>query len=208
MRKLRAREFHQIAGRAGRSGFDTEGMVIAEAPEHEIENAKLMAKAGDDPKKLRKIKKKKAPEGFVTWNKQTYTKLYRYRAETTYVLGEFYWPVVRGDTTDNVDFARGDTQAQLLNMEQNRREVSWSMGRKLAPETVAAAFGMTDQLALFKPSSSEFSLPKLGCLPIVIGLLILFFLVVWLWPSGCDAAEERRKMAADPSYVSKCSSSS
>ena len=45
-----------------RSGFDTEGMVIAEAPEHEIENAKLMAKAGDDPKKLRKIKKKKAPE--------------------------------------------------------------------------------------------------------------------------------------------------
>ena len=61
MRRLRAREFHQIAGRAGRSGFDTEGMVIAEAPEHEIENAKLMAKAGDDPKKLRKIKKKKAP---------------------------------------------------------------------------------------------------------------------------------------------------
>ena len=46
MRRLRAREFHQIAGRAGRSGFDTEGMVIAEAPEHEIENAKLMAKAG------------------------------------------------------------------------------------------------------------------------------------------------------------------
>jgi len=75
MRRLRAREFHQIAGRAGRSGFDTEGMVIAEAPEHEIENAKLMAKAGDDPKKLRKIKKKKAPEGFVTWNKQTFERL-------------------------------------------------------------------------------------------------------------------------------------
>ena len=37
MRKLRAREFHQIAGRAGRSGFDTEGLVIAEAPEYEIE---------------------------------------------------------------------------------------------------------------------------------------------------------------------------
>lgn len=61
MRRLRAREFHQIAGRAGRSGFDTEGMVIAEAPEHEIENAKLMAKAGDDPKKLRKIKKRRPP---------------------------------------------------------------------------------------------------------------------------------------------------
>lgn len=40
MRRLRSREFHQIAGRAGRSGFDTEGVVIAEAPEHEIENHK------------------------------------------------------------------------------------------------------------------------------------------------------------------------
>ena len=82
MRRLRAREFHQIAGRAGRSGFDTEGMVIAEAPEHEIENAKLMAKAGDDPKKLRKIKKKKAPEGFVTWNKQTFERLIETQPET------------------------------------------------------------------------------------------------------------------------------
>ena len=75
MRRLRAREFHQIAGRAGRSGFDTEGMVIAEAPEYEIENVKLLLKAGDDPKKLRKIKKKKPPEGFVTWNEQTFQRL-------------------------------------------------------------------------------------------------------------------------------------
>ena len=75
MRKLRAREFHQIAGRAGRMGFDTEGLVIAEAPEYEIENAKAVAKAGDDPKKLRKIKRKKAPEGFVTWNEATFDKL-------------------------------------------------------------------------------------------------------------------------------------
>ena len=52
-------------GVPGASGFDTEGMVIAEAPEHDIENAKLVAKAGDDPKKLRKIKKKQPPEGFV-----------------------------------------------------------------------------------------------------------------------------------------------
>ena len=82
MRKLRAREFHQIAGRAGRMGFDTEGLVIAEAPEFEIENAKALAKAGNDPKKLKKIKRKKAPEGFVTWNENTFDKLIDAAPET------------------------------------------------------------------------------------------------------------------------------
>ncbi|MGN0959373.1 MAG: DEAD/DEAH box helicase, partial [Coriobacteriales bacterium] len=74
-RRLNAREFHQIAGRAGRSGFDTEGMVIALAPEHEIENAKLKAKAASDPKKLRKLKLKSAPENFVNWNQTSFQNL-------------------------------------------------------------------------------------------------------------------------------------
>ena len=74
-RRLNAREFHQIAGRAGRSGFDTQGMVIALAPEHEIENAKLRAKAGTDPKKQKRLKLKKAPENFVNWNQQTFEHL-------------------------------------------------------------------------------------------------------------------------------------
>ncbi len=75
MRRLKSREFHQIAGRAGRSGFDTSGMVVSLAPEHEIENAKLLAKAGDDPKKRRKVKRKKPPEGFVVWNEDTFNRL-------------------------------------------------------------------------------------------------------------------------------------
>ena len=82
MRRLRAREFHQIAGRAGRAGFDEEGLVIAEAPEHDIENAKLLAKAGDDPKKLRKVRRKQPPKGFVTWNKQTFERLVEAAPET------------------------------------------------------------------------------------------------------------------------------
>ena len=82
MRRLRAREFHQIAGRAGRMGFDTEGLVVAEAPEFEIENARAVAKAGNDPKKLKKIKRKKAPEGFVTWNENTFDKLIDAAPET------------------------------------------------------------------------------------------------------------------------------
>ena len=66
-RHLTAREFHQIAGRAGRAGFDTRGYVSVQAPEHVIENAKALAKAGDDERKRRKIVRKKAPEGRVNW---------------------------------------------------------------------------------------------------------------------------------------------
>jgi superfamily II RNA helicase len=73
-RVLRAREFHQIAGRAGRAGFDVEGSVVVQAPEHEIENQRLVAKAGDDPKKLRRIVRKKPPEG-PTWSRSTFDKL-------------------------------------------------------------------------------------------------------------------------------------
>ena len=75
MRHLNAREFHQIAGRAGRSGFDTEGLVIAEATEYDIENARALAKAGGDPKKARKIKTKQPPKGFVGWKEATFDKL-------------------------------------------------------------------------------------------------------------------------------------
>lgn len=75
VRTLRAREFHQIAGRAGRAGFDTAGFVVAQAPEHVIENEKAVKKAGDDPKKKRKVVRKKAPEGFVAWSETTFDKL-------------------------------------------------------------------------------------------------------------------------------------
>lgn len=75
VRTLRAREFHQIAGRAGRAGFDTAGFVVAQAPEHVVENEKALAKAGDDPKKRRKVVRKKAPEGFVNWTENTFEKL-------------------------------------------------------------------------------------------------------------------------------------
>ncbi|AZS35572.1 putative helicase HelY [Microbacterium lemovicicum] len=75
MRQLSAREFHQIAGRAGRAGYDTAGTVVVMAPEHEIENAVAVAKAGDDPKKQRKVVRKKAPQGFVNWGEASYERL-------------------------------------------------------------------------------------------------------------------------------------
>ena len=74
-RPLKAREFHQIAGRAGRAGYDTVGTVVAQAPEHEVENARRVAKAGDDPKKLKRVVRTKAPEGFVGWSATSFEKL-------------------------------------------------------------------------------------------------------------------------------------
>jgi superfamily II RNA helicase len=74
-RLLQAREFHQIAGRAGRAGYDTAGTVVVQAPDHEVENLKQFAKAADDKKKLRKLVRRKAPEGMVPWSETTMTRL-------------------------------------------------------------------------------------------------------------------------------------
>jgi superfamily II RNA helicase len=74
-RLLKAREFHQIAGRAGRAGYDTIGTVIVQAPEHVIDNERALAKAGDDPKKRRKVVRKKPPEGTIGWGRPTFDRL-------------------------------------------------------------------------------------------------------------------------------------
>jgi superfamily II RNA helicase len=74
-RLLKAREFHQIAGRAGRAGFDTIGTVVVQAPEHVIDNERALAKAGDDPKKRRKVVRKKPPEGTIGYGRPTFERL-------------------------------------------------------------------------------------------------------------------------------------
>jgi superfamily II RNA helicase len=73
---LRARDFHQICGRAGRRGFDIRGSIVAQAPEHVIENRRLEAKAGNDPVKLKRIVRKKPPErGYVPWDQNVFERL-------------------------------------------------------------------------------------------------------------------------------------
>ncbi len=70
---LSARDFHQISGRAGRKGFDDRGWVVAQAPEHTIENIKLDEKAARDGKKS--VKRKPPEKNFVNWDKQTFLRL-------------------------------------------------------------------------------------------------------------------------------------
>lgn len=69
---LSVREFHQISGRAGRRGYDDRGLVVAQAPEHVIENLRAKAKAESGGKKK---PAKAAPPGFVMWTKDTFQKL-------------------------------------------------------------------------------------------------------------------------------------
>ena len=75
MRHLTAREFHQIAGRAGRAGFDTIGYVVIQAPEHEIENARRVKRAGDDPVKLKRVQRVKPADGTTSWSEKTFERL-------------------------------------------------------------------------------------------------------------------------------------
>lgn len=73
---LSVRDFQQIAGRAGRKGFDNLGTVVAQAPEHVIDNLRLEAKAGNDPVKKKRIVRKKPPEkGYVHFDRATFDRL-------------------------------------------------------------------------------------------------------------------------------------
>jgi superfamily II RNA helicase len=69
---LTVREFRQIAGRAGRKGFDTRGLVVAQAPEHVIENRRIDARAAAGKKKA---PKQRPPPGFVGWTEATFDEL-------------------------------------------------------------------------------------------------------------------------------------
>jgi len=83
VRVLSVRDFQQIAGRAGRKGFDTAGSVLVQAPEHVVENKKAAAKAEHDPKKKRKLVKRKAPDkGYAHWDGDTLARLQNGSPET------------------------------------------------------------------------------------------------------------------------------
>ncbi len=72
---LSVRDFRQVAGRAGRKGYDNKGYVVVQAPEHIIENKRAEEKAARDPSKKKKAVKRAAPEGEVSWDAKTFEKL-------------------------------------------------------------------------------------------------------------------------------------
>lgn len=74
---LSVRDFQQIAGRAGRRGFDVAGSVVCQAPEHVIENQRAAARTaggarGSKAVKKKALRKKPPPKGFVGWSEETF----------------------------------------------------------------------------------------------------------------------------------------
>ncbi|HKP61548.1 MAG TPA: DUF3516 domain-containing protein [Polyangiales bacterium] len=76
VKRLSVREFKQIAGRAGRRGYDDHGSVVCQAPEHVIENRVIDGKAANNPKLKNKLVRKKPPErGYVHWDETIFKQL-------------------------------------------------------------------------------------------------------------------------------------
>jgi superfamily II RNA helicase len=117
---LRVRDFHQVAGRAGRKGFDTKGSVVAQAPEHVVENLRAEAKALAAGKK-KPPKKGPPPKGYAHWDRSTFERLITSKPEAL----ESRFAVTHG---------------LLLNLLQNRSERPGGGYRRLL-EIVARSHG-------------------------------------------------------------------
>ena len=109
-----------------------------------------------------------------------YQQQYVYKAETTYVAGEFYWPVSRGVTTSNRDYAKGKA---MLSMEESANERTWSFGSKIESDAVAQAFKLDTKKDLFKrgdagPVSKSGTTLGCGCLALIIIFIVVIVLIV------------------------------
>jgi hypothetical protein len=108
----------------------------------------------------------------------TYQLKYSYDAKTTYVAGEFYWPVARGQASFNRDFASGNG---VLAMERTPSEITWSSGSTIDSATVAKAFGIDDKKELLQRSdagpTSSSGAGGIGCGTIIMLVIVLLILL-------------------------------
>lgn len=107
----------------------------------------------------------------------------RYRATTTYVLGEFYWPVVRGEQTENRDFSSG---RGLLSMERGESEITWSAGDRIASRDVAEAFGATGLPQLLSRRDASPVSSSRGALTII--LMVVAVMIVLSLLDNCSGS--------------------
>ena len=79
VRLLSVRDFKQIAGRAGRKGFDERGSVVCQAPEHVTANKAAVAREARGGKRQ---PKRTPPPGFVSWTRESFEQLVAKPPET------------------------------------------------------------------------------------------------------------------------------
>jgi hypothetical protein len=89
----------------------------------------------------------------VQYAGKRYQLLYRYKAETSYVAGEFYWQVKRGQQTVNSDYSDGGKLT--LSSEQSGQEITWSAGHVVDHRTVAKAFDQEGRTDLFRRGDAQ-----------------------------------------------------
>ncbi|MDP9851225.1 DEAD/DEAH box helicase [Corynebacterium lowii] len=188
-RIMKSREFHQIAGRAGRAGFDTEGTVVVEAPEHEIENWRLRERAGSDPKKLKKLRKKHAREGEVSWSERTFEKLTQaepeqmtsqFKVSNSMVINlvsrpgntyEHFEHLLRGnhdprakqnkDILTAVELGRGLLRAEIVEKHGKGYRLTREMQRDFALNQPLSPFALA-ALSLLDPESETYTLDAIS----------------------------------------------
>jgi hypothetical protein len=152
-----------------------------------------------------------APEGggqTVRWRGTTYRKLYDYRGKISYVLGEFYWKLERGEQTVNTDYASG---RKRLNREQTAGEVTWSAGETLDAAVVAKAFRLAPekQAALARDTSplSQHPLATLFSGPnrwVVIFVLVVVLMIILQQCSKDDCDELRATFGEASTEYQQC----
>jgi endogenous inhibitor of DNA gyrase (YacG/DUF329 family) len=120
----------------------------------------------------------------------TYRHQYAYKAQTSYVAGEFYWPVERGQRTFNRDYARGNS---LLSMEETPSERTWSVGSKIDSDEVAKAFGLEAKKDLLQRGDAGPVAPRGSGMGCGCGTLLLLLLAIALLVIIVAAIDDERQ---------------
>ena len=124
------------------------------------------------------------------WRGESYRKRYDYQGEITYVLGEFYWKLERGQRTANTDYA---SAVKRLNREQAGSEITWSAGQAMDASTIAAAFKLPqDRRAALQRDASPLSGAGGSSIPknLIIAVIVIVVLVLMLKDCSRNECDE------------------
>lgn len=144
-----------------------------------------------------------APQGrgaAVVWRGRSYRRLYEYTGQTTYVAGEFYWKLSRGERTRNTDYASGRFR---LNREETPGEVTWSAGETLEADAVADTFRVpaAKRAALRRDVGplAGGGIARAGTIPVLWIFVAIVVMMVLMEQCSNDGCEDLRRTFGEAS---------